>query len=308
LNLLGRDIKLSGGFLFGGVTTFSADMSYPWISGNHRSVDLSFAHLNRQDDLNGFKEKSDEFSPWVGTYIGSAGRARLGFSWFQMRSDVDGKTLDPGNKDDFFRIGGALGVDTRDSWRNPHRGWWSTVEVIRTGLFGGSSGEYWAGHLDIRRFLPTIQSQTLMLGGLVSLQSGTPGVDFPEYLYYRMGGANSIRGYNIDELGRTLFGKNQMIYTLEYQFRVRPIQEYRILNWSVSLGLQLAFFLDSGVAWNAEHELAWNRIKTGGGVGFRLLVPGADMVRFDVGIGDTGELRFHLASGNKLEVQRDRLR
>ena len=55
-----------------------------------------------------------------------------------------------------------------------------------------------------------------MLSGLVSLQSGELGTDVPGYLNYFMGGANSIRGYGVTDLGEELSGKNQMLGTAEY--------------------------------------------------------------------------------------------
>jgi outer membrane protein assembly factor BamA len=148
----------------------------------------------------------------------------------------------------------------------------------------------------------------LRAGGLLSLQSGEVGVDIPEYLQYRMGGANSIRGYDPVELGSTLYGKNQYIVTLEYGVPLRRIREYRILSWTFSLGLDAALFLDHGGAWNEPHELSLERSRTGAGVGLRLLVPGMEQFRFDFAWGEGGSFQFHFASGTKLAAQRNRLR
>ena len=76
LNLKGRDIALSARAYFGGAQLYSANFSWPWISGNHRSFDFYGARLQRQDSLNDFKETSYEFAPEVGTYLGEHGRLK----------------------------------------------------------------------------------------------------------------------------------------------------------------------------------------------------------------------------------------
>ncbi len=113
--------------------------------------------------------------------------------------DVDGKTLSPDNSDVLPRLGFALGWATRDSWTNPRRGWQNELELWRT----GGDARFWTMTLDVRRWFPTARRQRLLLSSLLSLQSGTVGEDIPTYLIYRMGGANSIRGYKISDLGRT---------------------------------------------------------------------------------------------------------
>ena len=96
--------------------------SWPWISGNHRSFNFNGARLSRTDTLNEFDETSYEFTPRIGTYLGENGPLEGKFSLFRMKSDVDGKTLDPDNEDTLRRLGAALGWDTRDSWNYLARG------------------------------------------------------------------------------------------------------------------------------------------------------------------------------------------
>jgi outer membrane protein assembly factor BamA len=239
LNLAGRAIRLSGSVLVGGVNNLTGALSWPWITGSHVSLDARMAHVERLDKLNEFNETSNELTPAVGSWIGRSGRVAARLSWFQMRSDRDSITLEPDNIDDWTSLGISLGLDTRSSWRDPHHGWWNEVLLTRSSLTGASTN-YWTAILDIRRYQPVSGESQFMLGALTSMQSGTPDADVPQYMLYRMGGANSIRGYNIEELGRVLVGKNQMIYTAEFQHNLVPIREYRLFKWSVSLGLQFA--------------------------------------------------------------------
>jgi outer membrane protein assembly factor BamA len=289
---------------FGGASQRFARLTWPWISGNHVSLDFNGGLLQRDDTLNGFREKSWEFTPWLGTWLGENGRLRGTVSYFRMNSDVDGKTLDPDNEDQFLRVAGSLGWDTRDSWRDPRRGWLNEIEVWRT----AGDGDFWTMNLDLRRYQPIARRQHLLLAGLLTLQSGTVGEDLPGYFTYYLGGANSIRGYAIEALGPELNGKNQLLTTAEYNLRLLDIERRDFWKWSYSLGLQLALFGDLGLAWDDSHEFSWKRFRGGVGAGLRILVPGAEQVRLDVGWSADGGLHFHFASGNKPTGQRRRPR
>ena len=159
-------------------------------------------------------------------------------------------------------------------------------------------------NLDLRRWFPTTGRQRLMLNSLLSLQTGTVGEDLPVCLSYRMGGANSIRGYEIGDLGWRLYGKNQLIRTAEYSFNVLPLRRWDFWKFELRLGLDFALFADGGIAWSESSEFAWHRGRGGIGGGVRLLVPGSEMVRFDAGWGQEGGFQFHFASGSKPVSQR----
>lgn len=176
------------------------------------------------------------------------------------------------------------------------------------------SGDFWSLDVDLQRYQPLTNRQTLVVGWLTTLQSGQVGIDVPSYLQYFMGGANSIRGYEFDELGRELFGKNQMILTLEYQYLVTDIRPFPVWKWAFPLGLEIAGFTDTGIAWDTDPGLelddsfSWDRAKTGVGIGLRFLVPSVDVIRVDLAIGEDGKVRFHFAVWPKLYAQRYRVR
>jgi outer membrane protein insertion porin family len=307
LNLTGRDISLSAYMLFGGTTTWSFVGDWPWITGNHVSLDLSLIHLVRDDTLNEFEETSYQFTPWLGTYLGENGRLQGTISWFQMHSDSTGRTLDPDDTDNLYSVGGAIGWDTRDSWSNPTDGWNSTLTIGKTGDPLPGNGDSWRFVLDGRRYQPVAKRQSLALGTLASFNTGKVGVDYPEYLMYRMGGANSIRGYLLDDLGPILYGQNQLIVTGEYHFLLMPFKQYGVLKWAFRAGLQLAAFADWGTAWNEGQNLG-DRGKFGWGVGIRPLVPAIDMVRFDFGVSQEGDVVFNFGINTKFEAQLQRIR
>jgi len=307
LNLLGRDIGLSGRALFGGSSTYQVTTEWPWITGNHVSFEFFGGHIIRNDDLRGFRETSDEVTPWIGTYLGKRGRLRGGFSYFHMKSNRDDITLNSDNRDTLLRLGAAIGVDTRDSWTNPHRGWENQLQAWRTGGFLGGDADFWTNDVDIRRYQP-VGRNTLVLSGLSTVQTGALGIGVPVYMDYRMGGANSIRGYRTSKLGKTLAGKNQLITTFEYQYLLWDVREITLYGFAVTFGLEIAAFLDTGIAWNTAAEFNSDRAKTGFGVGLRPLVPGVGEVRLDLGLNTSGDVVFHLATSPKMAAQRLRLR
>ena len=308
VNLLGRDLFVAGYALFGGKTTFLLDLNYPWIAGNHLSFDLDIGRIERENTLDGFRETSFEFSPWLDTYIGERGRAGLGFSYFRVDSNLPGHTLHSRGQDQLLQAGLRLGYDSRDAWGDPHRGWLNEIQVQKTGDPLPGDGDYWTTHLDLRRFQPLSTEQTLVLAGLLSLQTGQVGRDLPEYMDFHLGGANTIRGYQIDQLGPTLFGKNQLIGTLEYRFPLLASREYILLGLAADVGLSGAFFADTGLAWSQRQDFSRDRLQTGVGLGLRLLLPAVDMTRLDIGYSPTGGWKIHFASFAKMRAQRARLR
>jgi len=307
LNLTGRGISVNGKAYFGGADKYELTISWPWISGDHVSFNFRGARLTRFDQLNDFHETSYEFTPQIGRYIGEHGRLKGKFSLFRMESDVDGKTLSPDNKDSLPRVGASFGWDTRDSWRFPRSGWLNEIEVWRTG-FGGGEANFWTANLDLRRWIPLTSKQRVMVSGLATLQSGEVNTDIPVYMTYHMGGANSIRGYDVLELGKKIYGKNQLIGTAEYSFQLLPLQRWDFWKFAFRVGLDFALFTDVGTAWSDSTELSKNRFRGGAGAGVRLLVPGAEMVRFDVGWSQQGGFHFHIAGSTKPAGQRNRLR
>jgi len=307
-NIDGRAIRLVGRAFFGGTTQYWMKFNWPWAWGNdHQSIDAFVARLDRDDLLRGFEERSTELTPTVSRYLGDHGRLFLSYSNFRMQSNVPGITVSPDNDDTLHRVGVKLGLDTRDSWGNPRRGWKNELEVWKTGGFLGGDADFWTVSADVRRWIPTARRQKLLLAGLVSLQSGTYGEDVPAYMDYRIGGANSVRGHPV-ELGQELYGKNQMFGTAEYSLTLSPLRRWDVWKLSFRLGFDLAVFGDLGVVWSEPGELNARRTRGGVGVGLRILVPGTEMTRLDVGWSRAGGFQLHFAPWSKPTAQRGRLR
>ena len=308
VNLFGRDISLSAYVLVGGTNQFSIIMTWPWIARNHLSLDWRWIQMNRWDPLLDFEEDSREFTPWIGSYIRSKGRIQGTFAYFRMTSQEDSITLDPDNTDHLLRLGGRIGYDSRDNWRDPHNGWWTQFELIKTGDPLPGQGDFWSAVFDVRRYHSVTPRNNLMITALYTPQSGIVNVDVPQYLQYFMGGPNSVRGYDVDIEGKELFGKNQIIFTLQWEYLPMPLEEYVLFKrWSANAGLKLAFFADWGTAWSTNQD-PWSRGIFGFGVGVHLLVPAVDKVRFEFGFNEDFDFVFGFGVRPKPDMQRMRIR
>ncbi len=308
LNLTGRGLVASGSGLFGGQNQGWLSFVNPWWTGNRVSLELAGGRIEREDRVREFDESSDQAVAAVSSWLGRSGRVGLAASWFQMRADRSGHTLSSDQQDTLVSLVGRLGWDTRDAWRDPHRGWHTELRVGKTGGPLGGDADFWGLKVDLRRYQPIVPKHTLAMGALLSTRTGTVGRDVPPFVQFHLGGANTIRGHDVEVLGKQLFGKNELLATAEYRYTVLPPSRVDLWRWSVSVGFQLAAFADTGLAWTESREFARERFRSGVGLGARLLIPGAEMLRLDLGYSREGGWRFHLGVLSKFDAQRSRIR
>jgi outer membrane protein assembly factor BamA len=303
VNLLGRAIYLSGVARFGGETTVELDLRNPWVTGNRIGYQLEYYHRYRDNVVHGFEETADEVYLLVRSFVGEYGRAGVQFYYQGIQSDKDGKTLSSDNTDHVIYGRLFVGYDSRDRSSNPHEGWWSSVDIARSGLFGTDS-DFWQGNLDVRRFQPLANHHTLGLFSLYTLTSGAVNKEVAYWQTFGIGGSNSIRGYGVG----TKIGKNQFINTVEYRWNFMKPRPFTWFGITASIGMQFALFTDFGSVWNTREEFNPNFLWSGG-TGLRLIVPYVGLVRCDFGFQDSDPyVRFHLATGEKARRARERVR
>ena len=303
VNLFGRAVWLSGVARFGGETTIEFTLRDPWIVGNHFGYEIRYFHRNRDNVIHGFYETADEAYLTLGSYMGERGRIGGRIYYQTLNSDVSGKTISPDNTDHVISGDLFIGYDSIDMPSNPHRGWYANFEITRSGLFGTDS-DFWQSNIDLRRYQPLGNHQTLALFSLYTPTGGQVGANVAPWQTFGIGGSNSVRGY---EVGYRI-GKNQFLNTVEYRWNFLEPRSFSLYGFTASLGLQLALFTDFGSAWDRSGEFGRNFI-AGGGTGLRLLLPYVGMVRLDVGFGEGDPwIMFHMASKEKAVRQRQRVR
>ena len=303
-NFRGRNITLSALARAGGTNIFSFKAENPWITGNHVSAGVEAWHQIRQNKLLDFKQTSDMVGLMGGSYLGQYGRLKFEGGYYGVGSDKPDITLNPRNYDNLWNGAVSLGYDSRDSWRVPHEGWHNEFKI----LYLGGDANTWTLDFDAVRYQPLGDRHTLATGPLLSVQSGEVDQEIPSYMQYFLGGANSIRGYRLEELGAEIYGKNQLLYNLEYRYLLVPVQALRLFKWSFGLGLEAAAFADAGVAWSRGGDFNLDRTHLGFGAGMRLLVPSIEMVRFDFGISQEGTMLFNFGINSMFFQRKQRVR
>jgi len=304
INAFHRAISASAIAMFGGATNVEVKGRDPWVTGNRIGLEASFVYRDRFNSLFDFGEKSFEIYANASTYLSEHWRANVRAAFTPLASDSSGITLDPDNTDEIMMVGASVEYDTRDSWSNPHAGWWNEVVLIRSGALVGDS-DFWRLILDARRYVPIRRHVSLLITSLWTLTSGAVGEEVAVWQQFGLGGTNSVRGWSLGS--RT--GKNQTINTAELRWNIREPKATKVLMLKGSLGFQVAMFADLGHAWNRSDEFTLDNFIGGYGVGFRLMVTGMGLVRFDVALGEPGaSLQFHVGGGEKAVRQRYRVR
>ena len=300
-DFLGTGYSLSSAARFGGSTQVEVIAEDRWVSDTPFSQ-LQFFYLDRNNTLDSFDERSMEFDLRLGGYVTETATVGGTAGLMSLRSDTAAATLSSGERDTVLTLGAFVGQDSVDSRSSPHRGWLNELALAR--YFGSGAG-FWRLTADVRRFQPMSPRQTLVLSSLTTLQTGRPEVDIPIYRDFHIGGANTIRGWDLD----TVSGKNEHISTAEYRYTVVEPTDFTVFGASFYAGLQVAAFTDVGIAWNDADGLSTAQIVDGYGVGLRLLLPFVDIVRIDFAFGqpDKGVQR-HFGVLEKATMQRRRVR
>lgn len=297
LSIHGHPLDVTALSQFGGQTLVGVSEVSPLLTDRPLWHSVSLSLRDRTNRLEDFHERSVDLDARIGVRGSEAWKTGAIVQLYGVGSDVSGATLSADNHDMFFGVGGVFDYDSRDSLTTTTRGWWNTADAI----WHGGSGTFATLDLDLRRYQPIASRHIVVATGLLTLQSGEPGVDLPTYTDYAIGGENSVRGWEF----ASRRGKNQAIASLEYRYMAVPTRTLRFGRFGFYLGLALAAFGDAGSAWSKPEDFS-NHVISGGGVGLRLFVPYVDVIRLDVSFGSA--LSVDLGLGEKAVAQRNRVR
>lgn len=293
-------------FLAGGALNFGVRVRDPWIPGKSWLFGYRFdyEHAERRNKIYEFDESSDEVYFQMTRNITDRLRWGAQLMYLTVKSEEPNRTLSSSNRDHIPGIGAFLQFDGRNFPAYPTRGWWAEVNVKKTGL-GGVDTDYWQLNLDARRYIEIgSPKNAFALSSLTTLSTGEVGVDFPVYMQFNLGGANSVRGWSLGSRD----GKNQFINTVEYWRVLMRHKQLKFWFFKTALGLQLGVFGDVGTAWSSSDEFEKNWIG-GGGLGLRILIPRVVMFRLDVSVGEEGVgVSFAPGRMEKAVAQRERVR
>ena len=293
-------LSASAAARFGGSTQVEVILERQWRTWDPFYYRFDFFYRKRFNELDLFDETAFEPTFRAGYNLSRVFRIGGIGKFTSLASKQDGITLSGGPRDNVGAAGFFAEYDSRDSWFLTRHGWWNEFDVTRS--FG--DGSYWTANFDVRRYHPIAARHSIAAFSLMTLQSGTVGLNIPIWANYHLGGTNSIRGWDINARQ----GKNQFINTVEYRYDLMKPRPLKIWNLKLRLGLQLAAFGDFGTAWDESDQFTKNFIG-GAGFGVRIMLPWIQMLRFDFGFGQSGAgLQSHIGTFEKAVYQRRRVR
>ncbi len=307
-NLYGKGIYFSGRLLFGGATTVEIILDNPWFVGNRWGYELEYHRRERQNLIGDFYERADEFYLKIGGKIGKNSYIGASLESINIRSDIEGVTLSPDNKDHVSRSGWYWRYDTRDAFVDTREGWWNEVAIAREMRIFKNASNFSQLDVDLRRYqpLPFWDRHTLAVFSLLTLRTGEVGKDIAPWQLFGMGGTNTVRGWEY----ATQKGKNQFVTSVEYRITVLRPQMIKLpFNLRYRGGLHICLFGDVGIAWYKADQFRSDNFIGGFGVGVRFLLPIVGVTRVDVAWGQKGQgIALHLGAYEKPVMTRKRVR
>jgi hypothetical protein len=159
------------------------------------------------------------------------------------------------------------------------------------GQFGASWQEGW-GDPEIRYTkieallegrLPIVGERSVLIGQAATemLREGSGTSPVPFYLYPRIGGSATLRGFPLDRF----YGRNRILTTIEYRFLIHPNMEVQI-------------FHDSGQIYERTRDLSFFDWQRNFGLGFRLRNATGTQFRFEFATSSEG-ISVHFTFGDR---------
>jgi outer membrane protein insertion porin family len=199
------------------------------------------------------------------------------------------------------RIGTTFIRDSRDNFINPSKGWRHVVRLEFAGSFLGGADFYKTGY-EITYYHKLIGKLVGAVHGAINFADGYNDEDLPAFERYFMGGANSLRGYTVREVGpkdslrEPLGGDQSLLFNVELQY---PLTE----------GFRVFAFYDRGNVYgngvdisSTDTSFNLSKMREGVGGGIRFFSPFGPIslaygIKLDQRTGESsGE--FHFSAGN----------
>ncbi len=270
---------------------FDSDISAGVNIFNSRSNFFSFDSRSQGGGLNLGKNLSE--TDWGGVFYR--------FSKVRISDVVNPTTTLKNETRNTSRIGATFINDSRDNFINPTQGWRHVVRLEFAGSFLGGADFYKTGY-EITYYRKLIGKLVGAIHGAINFAEGYSDEELPAFERYFMGGANSLRGFTIrqvgplDSLGDPLGGEQSLLFNFELQY---PLTE----------GFRLFAFYDRGNVYGSGFNISstdtsfnLSKMREGVGGGIRFFSPFGPIslaygFKLDQRTGESaGE--FHFSAGN----------
>jgi hypothetical protein len=131
--------------------------------------------------------------------------------------------------------------------------------------------------------LPIVRGRSVLIGqARTDLTREAGGTEvLPFYLYPRIGGSATLRGFPLDRF----YGRNMVVATVEYRWAIHP-------------GIEFQFFFDEGQVFNRTSDLSFWDWHRNYGIGFRLRNATGTQLRFEIATGENA-FAVHIIFGDR---------
>ncbi len=288
-NLFGNGQTLGFSWEFGGVTNYSLSFYEPWLFGDPTSfgINLYDKRSKGSDSVKGeYGEHRRGGSISLGHKLTEEWQGMIRFKvensaidWVEESYTKDGiEHFLPDKEEAVVRsLTLQTSRDTTNHPFNPTGGVIDTISVEYAGQILGGDANFTKYNLDLRRFYPGFKSEHAW--GL-RLKAGAAEGVLPELEKYRIGGSETLRGY---ETG-TFSGRDILLLNVEYRF---PIADNFV-------GV---VFADGGNAWDTHEEVNLSELHYSLGAGLRMNTP-IGQIRLDYGFNEEGKGQPHFSLGH----------
>jgi len=282
-------------------TNFNISLTEPRVFDSDVSAAINL--FNSQSDFFSFDTRSVGAGMTFGKNLSETdwGGVNYRFSRVEVSNVVNPTEILKDETRNTSRIGGTFIRDSRDNFLNPSKGWRHVVRLEFAGSFLGGADFYKTGY-EITYYHKLIGKLVGAVHGAINFAEGHSDEELPAFERYFMGGANTLRGFTIREVGpldttgEPLGGEKSLLFNVELQY---PLSE----------GFRLFAFYDRGNVYGSGANIAstdtsfnLSKMREGVGGGIRFFSPFGPIslaygIKLDQRSGESsGE--FHFSAGN----------
>jgi len=301
-NLFGGGQKVEAKVEIGGRTTYQVSFLEPWVANTPTSFGFeAYNTISKKEE----EEEGEVISEYeearlggkliFGRKIGDSVKLGLELKSERVTHDLISGTL-PEDTDEGLTnsLVPTFSYDTRDNVFNPTSGVYGNFSLEKAGGFLKGDYDFTKYNLTLSTYFSTkIMEEVVNIGsikkitdklskGVVALRAtgGMADTSLPSFAEYKVGGMNTIRGYDFGEF----YGDKYLVFNAEYRL---PLAE----------NFQAVLFADWGNAWEIEESIDFADLKFGKGVGIRFDTP-IGPIRLDYGVNEEGEGQTYFSVGH----------
>jgi outer membrane protein insertion porin family len=223
-NLFGNGQRLS---LTTELSSIRTDFNINFIEPRLLDSEVSFSvnAFNEDQDFLSFDSQSTGMGFGFGKNLSEYESVSLGYRF----ANVETSGIDAADETEFFRnqtrvtsrISPKFVHDSRDNFLNPSTGWRHVLGFELAGL-GGS--KFTKSSYDVTYYRPVVGKLVFGAHARINYAEGYGGEEVPNFERYFMGGATSLRGFNLEDVGpknddgNPIGGNQALILNLELQY------------------------------------------------------------------------------------------